>query len=109
MMLERGLQVDHTTIYRWVQNYAPEMEKRCRPCLKATTDSWHVDETFIRIKKVRLYLYRAVDTQGNTLEFLLSSTRDGEAAKNFFFKILTASHTSLSQTVNQAWDGFLLV
>jgi transposase, IS6 family len=100
MMLERGLQVDHTTIYRWVQNYAPEMEKRCRPCLKATTDSWRVDETSIKIKKVWLYLYRAVDTQGNTLEFLLSSTRDGEAAKSFFFKTLTASHTTQPRVIN---------
>ena len=50
MMLERGLQVDHTTIYRWVQRYAPELEQRCRPHLKTTTDSWRVDETSIKIK-----------------------------------------------------------
>ena len=46
-MRERGLQVDHTTIYRWVQRYAPELEKRCRPHLKATNDSWRVDETYV--------------------------------------------------------------
>ncbi len=51
MMLERGLHVDHTTIYRWVQGYAPELEKRCRPHLKATTDSWRVDETYVKVKK----------------------------------------------------------
>ena len=75
-MLERGLHIDRTTIYRWVQHYAPELEKRCRPHLKATIDSWRVDETYIKVKKVWRYLYRAVDSQGNTLEFLLTSTRD---------------------------------
>jgi len=85
---ERGLPIDHTTIYRWVQHYAPELEKRCRPRLKAGTDSWKVDETYIKIKKVWTYLYRAVDSQGNTLEFLLSPKRDAEAAKRFFLKAL---------------------
>jgi transposase, IS6 family len=85
---EGGLPIDHTTIYRWVQHYAPELEKRCRPRLKAGTDSWKVDETYIKIKKVWTYLYRAVDSQGNTLEFLLSPKRDAEAAKRFFLKAL---------------------
>src|SRR5690242_17334382 len=88
MMRERGLYIDHTTIYRWVQHYAPELEKRCRPHLNACNDSWRVDETYIKIKKVWFYLYRAVDSQGNTLEFLLSPTRDAEAAKCFFLKAL---------------------
>ncbi len=97
MMLERGLQVDHTTIYRWVQRYAPELEKRCRPHLKATTDSWRVDETYIKIKKTWTYLYRAVDSEGNTLEFLLSPTRDAEAAERFFVKALHSSASSAPQ------------
>jgi IS6 family transposase len=88
MMRERGLSVDHTTIYRWVQHYAPELEKRCRPHLKTTNDSWRVDETYIKIRKTWMYLYRAVDSDGNTLEFLLSPTRDAEAAKRFFVKAL---------------------
>jgi IS6 family transposase len=88
MMTERRLCVDHTTIYRWVQRYAPELEKRCRPYLKACNDSWKVDETYIKVKKVWMYLYRAVDSEGNTLEFLLSPTRDAEAATRFFLKAL---------------------
>jgi transposase, IS6 family len=100
MMLERGLHVDHTTIYRWVQRSAPELEKRCRPHLKATTDSWRVDETYIKVKKVWMYLYRAVDSEGNTLEFLLSPTRDAEAAKCFFSKTLAASHTVEPRVIN---------
>jgi transposase, IS6 family len=100
MMLERGLSVDHTTIYRWVQHYAPEFERRCRPSLKATTDSWRVDETYEKVKKEWIYLYRAVDSQGNTLEFLLSPTRDAKAAKRFFLKTLAASHVMEPRVMN---------
>jgi transposase-like protein len=95
IMQERGLHVDHTTIYRWIQAYAPELEKRCRPHLKACNDSWKVDETYIKVKKVWTYLYRAVDSEGNTLEFLLSATRDAEATKRFFLKALGASTRSV--------------
>jgi transposase-like protein len=97
LMRERGLHVDHTTIYRWVQRYAPELEKRCRPHLKMTTDSWRVDETYRKVKGVWVYLYRAVDSQGNTLEFLFSPTRDAEAAKHFFCKALHVTATLTPQ------------
>ena len=94
MLLERGLRVDHTTIYRWVQCYAPQLDRRCRPHLKATTDSWRVDETYVKVKGTWIGLYRAVDCAGTTLEFLLSATRDVEAAKRFFSKARGASHTT---------------
>jgi transposase-like protein len=100
MMRERGLQVDHTTIYRWVQHYAPELERRCRPSLKSTADSWRVDETYIKVKKEWMYLYRAVDSQGYTLDFFFSPTRDAQAAKHFLLKMLTASHTSQPRVIN---------
>ncbi|MEL6492685.1 MAG: IS6 family transposase [Cyanobacteria bacterium J06621_3] len=93
MMRERGIQVDHTTIYRWVQVYSPELDKRCRPYLKPTNDSWRVDEIYIKIKGVWKYLYRAVDSAGNTLDFMLSAKRDAKAAKRFLKKVLNASHT----------------
>jgi IS6 family transposase len=99
MMQERGLCVDHTTIYRWVQHYAPELDRRCRPHLKATTDSWRVDETYVKIKGTWMYLYRAVDSAGATLEFLLSATRDAEAARRFFLKALGASHTTTPRVI----------
>jgi transposase-like protein len=98
MMVERGLSVDHSTIYRWVQHYAPEIEKRCRPHLKACNDSWRVDETYIKVKKVWTYLYRAVDSEGNTLEFLLSPTRDAQAAQRFFLKALPCPAGSAPHT-----------
>jgi transposase, IS6 family len=100
MMLERGLHVDHTTIYRWVQFYAPELDRRCRPFVKATADSWRVDETYIKVKKEWVYLYRAVDSQGNTLDFFFSPTRDAKAAKCFFLKTLAATHTGEPRVIN---------
>ena len=100
LMRKRGLHVDHTTIYRWVQRYAPELENRCKPHLKASNDSWRVDETYLKVKKVWMYLYRAVDSQGNTLEFLLSPTRNTEAAKRFFAKTLAAPHTTTPRVIN---------
>jgi transposase, IS6 family len=100
MMLERGLSVDHTTVYRWVQYYAPKLERRCRLHLKPTTDSWRVDETSIKVKKEWVYLYRAVDSQGQTLDFFFSPTRDAQAAKQFLLKALTASHSSKPRVIN---------
>lgn len=93
IMQERGLCVDHTTIYRWVQRDASELEKRCRPHLKPTSDSWRVDETYVKVKGVWMSLCRAVDSQGKTVEFQLNSTRDALAAKRFFTKALGACHT----------------
>ncbi len=103
-MSERGLSVDHTTIYRWVQRYAPILEKRCRAKLEQTNDSWRVDETYIRVKGTWMYLYRAVDSDGNTMEFMLSPTRDGIAAGYplgaFFRKALRAPHTVPPHVIN---------
>jgi len=93
IMLERGLHVDHTTIYRWVQHDAPQLDQRSRPYLKATTDSWRVDETDVKVKGTWMDLYRAVDSAGHPLEFQLSASRDAQAAQRLFVKTLDASHT----------------
>src|SRR5262245_25067481 len=76
LMAERNLQVDHVTIWRWVQRYAPELERRCRGELRITKRSWRVDETYSRVAGKWTYLYRAVDSAGDTIDFLLSPTRD---------------------------------
>src|SRR5262249_15176787 len=81
LLTERGLPADHTTIWRWVQRYAPELSKRCRRELKPTNRSWRVDETYIRVKGKWTYLYRAVDSAGATIDFLLAARRDAAAAK----------------------------
>jgi transposase-like protein len=99
MVNERGMKVDHTTIYRWVQEYSPEIDKRFRPHLRPTNDSWRVDETYIKVKGSGKYLYRAVDSQGNTLDFLLTAKRDALAAKRFFCKTLKAMHTQIPRVI----------
>ncbi len=83
-MQERGLSVDHTTVWRWVQEYAPELNKRMRPYLKMSGASYRIDETYIKVGKQWKYLYRAIDKEGNTIEFMLSAKRDISAAKRFF-------------------------
>src|ERR1700751_356712 len=80
LLAERGLLVDHVTVWRWVQRYGPEMEQRLRRRLKPTNDSWRVDEIYIRVKGKWVYLYRAVDSTGATIDFLLSAKRDVDAA-----------------------------
>ena len=77
---ERGLQLDHSTIYRWVQEYSPEINKRIKPYLKMTSDSWKLDETYVKIKGIWHYLYRAIDKQGNTLDWMLSVNRNKQSA-----------------------------
>jgi transposase-like protein len=88
IMAERNLIVDHVTIWRWVQRYAPELHRRCRPELRMTNSSWRVDETYLRVAGKWTYLYRAVDSTGATIDFLLSAKRDAPAAKRFFQKAL---------------------
>ena len=93
LFTERGLEADHTTIWRWVQRYGPELEQRLRRHLKPTNKSWRVDETYVRVKGRWCYLYRAIDSAGATIEFLLSAFRDADAAKRLFRKALsTLSH-----------------
>ena len=100
MMTERGLTLVQTTIYRWVHVYAPELDKRSRPLLKTTNDSWRVDETYIKVRGVWMYLYRAVDSTGQTLDFLLNETRSARAAKRFFTKVLRRPQLAPPRVIN---------
>jgi transposase-like protein len=76
IMAERNVYVDHVTIWRWIQRYAPELNRRCRQELRITNRSWRVDETYLRVAGKWTYLYRAVDSAGDTIDFLLSPKRD---------------------------------
>ena len=86
MLQDRGVEVDHTTIFRWIQAYAVELEKRLRPHLRPSKGCW-------------MYLYRAVDSHGQTIDFGLSAKRDAEAAKRFFRKALAQPHTVNPRTI----------
>jgi transposase, IS6 family len=94
LLRERGISVDHTSVFRWVQRYASELDRRCRPRPSLTHDSYRVDETYIRMKKPWHYPCRAMDSQGQTLDCLLSTSRDAEAAECFFRRVFKVRHTA---------------
>lgn len=83
IMVERGLRVDHVTIWRWVQRYAHLLNQRLRREIRRANRSWRVDETYIKIAGRWTYVYRAVDSAGETIDFVLSPKRDLIAAKLF--------------------------
>lgn len=99
MLADRGVAVDHTTLFRWVQAYAEDLERRLRPHLRRCTGSWRVDETYIRVKGAWAYLYRAVDSLGRTIDFRLSPRRDATAAKRFFRRALAQPHAASPRTI----------
>jgi transposase-like protein len=88
LMAERGVTLVHTTIMRWVQRFVPVFEKKWRKYARPTGSSWRVDETYIKVRGKWNYLYRAVDKQGRTVDFLLSQHRDKAAAIRFFRKAI---------------------
>ena len=88
MFLERGFEVDHSSINRWVLTYAPTIEKRLRQFRKPHCGSIRVDETYVKIRGQWRYLYRAIDKHGNPVDFLLAARCDLDAAKRFFRKML---------------------
>jgi transposase, IS6 family len=99
LLAERGLSVDHVTVWRWVQRCAPELDRRLRKRLKTTNDSWRVDETYVRVKGKWVYLYRAVDSTGATIDFLLSAKRDAAAAERFLTKGLVGPKPWSGRTI----------
>jgi transposase, IS6 family len=88
MMSERGVEVDPSTIFRWVQRYAPELEKRVRRYQGHRSGSWRVDETYVRVGGHWKYLFRAVDKHGQLIDFMLSDRRNTSAAYRFLRKAL---------------------
>ena len=100
MAAERGLSVERSTICRWVQEYGPELTKRVKPYLKKTNDSCKLDETYIKVKGVWYYLYRAIDKQSQTLDWMLSRHRNKQAAKRFFKKLLGNQHVGDPRVIN---------
>ncbi len=92
LAIERGFPVNKTTIWRWVQHYAPLLRKKLTKHFKMTGRIHHLDETYLKIKGKPRYLYRAVDSHGNTLDFLLTAKKDKTSAMRFFNKIISNKH-----------------
>lgn len=99
-MAERGLSVDYSTIARWVLHYSPILNERIRRQMRNPNRSWRVDETYIRVAGRWTYLYRAVDSEGNTIDFRLSLKRDYAAAKTFLRLALRRSDTIRPRVIN---------
>ncbi|MDI9819893.1 MULTISPECIES: IS6 family transposase [unclassified Legionella] len=103
LALERGLKVDHSTINRWVIEYSPQLEESFRKRHKRSVGiSWRMDETYIKVKGQWVYLYRAVDKQGNTIDFMLSEKRDEPAARAFFEKAIGSSGIPDKVTIDKS-------
>jgi putative transposase len=98
IMGERGFEIDHATLNRWVLHFAPPLEQQSRKFKRHVHRSWRMDETYIKIKGKWRYLYRAVDKYGSTVEFMMSKERDGTAAKAFFRKVFR--HNRMPYRVN---------
>jgi putative transposase len=88
MMEERGVEVDHSTLNRWVVKYAPELDRHFRSRKRPVGSSWRLDETYVKVRGLWKYLYRAVDETGATVDFLLKAKRDGKAALRFLRKAI---------------------
>jgi transposase-like protein len=100
MTTERGFAISASCIWRWVQLYGPELDKRCRRHLKPTNKSWRLDETYIKVKGQERFLYRAVDSTGQTIDFLLTTKRDAAAAKRFFRRALAHTGNPMPRVIN---------
>ena len=102
LLAERGVTVDHVTIYRWVQRFTPEFVEAARPCRHAPGDRWFVDETYVKVAGQWAYLYRAVDQHGQVIDVLLSVRRDLAAARRFFTRAMHAGTVPVEVTTDRA-------
>jgi IS6 family transposase len=90
LLVECGIEVDHVTLYRWVQRFTPELIDAARPCRHSVGDRWFVDETYVKVNGVWRHVYRAVDQHGQVIDVFVSHHRDISSARRFFATALTA-------------------
>jgi transposase-like protein len=93
LLAERGVEVDHVTVYRWVQRFTPLLAEAARPCRHAVGNRWHVDETYVKVAGRWRYVYRAVDQFGQVIDVFVSAQRDGTAARRFFEHAICTTKT----------------
>jgi transposase-like protein len=94
LLAERGIDVDHVTIYRWVQRFTPLLIDAARPCRHATGDRWFIDETYVKVSGRWVYLYRAIDQFGQVIDVLVSEKRDLAATRRFFTRALNTTRVT---------------
>ncbi len=102
LLAERGLDVDHVTVYRWVQRFTSLLVDSARPCRHRPGDRWFVDETYVKVAGRWTYLYRAVDQHGQVIDVLASTRRDQAAARRFFVQALSHGRRPVEVTTDKA-------
>jgi IS6 family transposase len=102
LLAERGVEVDHVTVYRWVQTFTSEFIDAARPTRHATGDRWFVDETYVKVAGRWTYLYRAIDQHGQVIDVLVSERRDGAAARAFFTRAMTRGPSPVEVSTDRA-------
>jgi transposase-like protein len=103
LLAERGIEVDHVTIYRWVQRFAPEFAEAARARQHVVGDRWHVDETYVKVGGIWHYLFRAIDQFGQVIDLYLSSRRNREAARSFFARAIDRTRISPAEVTTDRY------
>jgi transposase-like protein len=99
LLAERGIEVDHVTVYRWVQRFTPLLADAARPCRHTVGDRWHVDETYVKVAGQWRYVYRAIDQFGQVVDVFMSRQRDARAARRFFERAIGTTRVSPTEVV----------
>ncbi len=102
LLEERGLNVDHATVNRWVIEYSPQLLKKFKKKIKRLNTSWRMDETYVKVKGKWMYQYRAVDKKGNTIDCYFSSKHDKKSAKKFFVKSLKSAEKPIKINIDRS-------
>ncbi len=109
LLAERGIEVDHVTVYRWVQRFTPLLAEAARPCRHAVGDRWYVDETYVKVAGRWRYVYRAIDQYGQIIDVYVSPRRDTRAARRFFATALGAHDEPAEVVTDRAWTLLAVV
>ena len=109
LLAERGVRVDHVTVYRWVQRFTPLLAEAARPCRHRVGDRWQVDETYVKVAGRWRYVYRAIDQFGQVIDVFVSPRRDGIAARRFFERAIGMTKIMPSEVVTDLAPTYLVV